>query len=680
MSYNWPIITDKLYGIVKGSCKDLVMYDAKGNETIDPKDATRFFATFKSDSKDLETFTILAAIHDEGQSSFINIKTPDLPNDVDFNRVYELRNHIHAAIGQREGIKVNWQVFDHAIDPKEEAVHNIKESKDVGKFFGTTKSSFQRIGEAKLILRHTDSINEEKHGARTRHIRAIFVENKLGERFAYPHMHVTGARAFARHISNGGTNHDAIAEGIFGLSEKYLQLRRSGNMIRRSTTPNNEWISGIREGMQSINRRLKKLHGPKGYSSASEVLSETSMIVDNGAISDLHARMAESCDCQQGGPGYDDLGTAAGFVSMNPQPQMQPQTQPQTMTFGWKARPDIISKADQYPHVLERLAWQLGEIASACDDPTASSRISEIATKISNGVKPTDEDMSLVREAFASSQEYVPEVEEMLPEEAELEAFLEEYEPERIFAEDYDSIARYIPGIQGEIIKQEGDIYLILDIDRYDRHTTKNEYDVYKKIGDTYHRIENLDMPYDRGAGAVAKFNENLPLYHNWMPDASGMEEGIFGWAADKLKGGQHNPASGDMSLSAMADRLEKNPNDPGVRDIIDMSHPDDDDAYAHDTTPSRIRELVISKNYDGIADILQTAAMDHHELPPEDIDSIEGIEAELLQQANSGNEQAAEWHNAIINGLEDYHDTFGSTIAETPDTVIARMQKLAGI
>lgn len=626
MSYNWPIITDKLYGIVKGSCKDLVMYDAKGNETIDPKDATRFFATFKSDSKDLETFTILAAIHDEGQSSFINIKTPDLPNDVDFNRVYELRNHIHAAIGQREGIKVNWQVFDRAIDPKEEAVHNIKESKDVGKFFGTTKSSFQRIGEAKLILRHTDSINEEKHGARTRHIRAIFVENKLGERFAYPHMHVTGARAFARHISNGGTNHDAIAEGIFGLSEKYLQLRRSGNMIRRSTTPNNEWISGIREGMQSINRRLKKLHGPKGYSSASEVLSETSMIVDNGAISDLHARMAESCDCQQGGPGYDDLGTAAGFVSMNPQPQMQPQTQPQTMTFGWKARPDIISKADQYPHVLERLAWQLGEIASACDDPTASSRISEIATKISNGVKPTDEDMSLVREAFASSQEYVPEVEEMLPEEAELEAFLEEYEPERIFAEDYDSIARYIPGIQGEIIKQEGDIYLILDIDRYDRHTTKNEYDVYKKIGDTYHRIENLDMPYDRGAGAVAKFNENLPLYRNWMPDASGMEEGIFGSTMTEW---DEDP---DHLDSQRADALEANIeyylDQMGITSPMTMAQ-----ANQHANS--------IEKNGSGIT-------------ADETIDYMEQ-------------------RGMIIPGEDDH-------LTESPDTVIARMQKLAGI
>ena len=37
MSFNWKIISDKIYAIVKGSAKNLVMYDARGNETIDPE-------------------------------------------------------------------------------------------------------------------------------------------------------------------------------------------------------------------------------------------------------------------------------------------------------------------------------------------------------------------------------------------------------------------------------------------------------------------------------------------------------------------------------------------------------------------------------------------------------------------------------------------------------------------
>ena len=42
MSFNWKIISDKIYAIVKGSAKNLVMYDARGNETIDPEKGTRF--------------------------------------------------------------------------------------------------------------------------------------------------------------------------------------------------------------------------------------------------------------------------------------------------------------------------------------------------------------------------------------------------------------------------------------------------------------------------------------------------------------------------------------------------------------------------------------------------------------------------------------------------------------
>ena len=81
MSFNWKIISDKIYAIVKGSAKNLVMYDARGNETIDPEKGTRFFATFSSKNPELDDFTILVAVHDEGQSSYINIKTPELKED-----------------------------------------------------------------------------------------------------------------------------------------------------------------------------------------------------------------------------------------------------------------------------------------------------------------------------------------------------------------------------------------------------------------------------------------------------------------------------------------------------------------------------------------------------------------------------------------------------------------------
>ena len=431
MSFNWNIVTDKLYGIIKGSCKKLVMYDAKGNETIDPEKATRFFATFSSDDPALEDFTILVAIHDQGQSSFINIKTPNLKEDVDFKKVNQVRNHIRRAVGQREGIKVVWQVFDHEIDPREEAVHNIKESKDIGKWFGTTKSSFQRIGEAKLIIRHSDVVDDATPGARTRHIRALFVENKQGERFAYPQLHMSGARAFARHISNGGTNYDSIAESIMNLSSDYISLRRASLIMRKNQIVS-ESIVAIRENMNDINRRLKSLHGPKGYARAESILATKAIILDETATQTLWVKLAEECSCDKDHPFYGDLGVAAKYLG-------QVDNQPQQISFSWNRQPNIADVPDDR-EVLERLHWQISELADACADSHAAARLREIAEMIADNAKPTKEDIDLVREAVASSLTYA---ETTIPEQAELDEFLNEFVPENIFAEDLELVENY---------------------------------------------------------------------------------------------------------------------------------------------------------------------------------------------------------------------------------------------
>jgi hypothetical protein len=425
MSYNWAIITDKLYGIIKGSCDSMTMYNATGNETIDPKDATRFFASITSDEPDISNFAILVAIHDHGQTSFINIKTPDLKNNQDFEKVFRLRNHIKKAVGQREGIKIVWQVFDHAIDPREEAVHNIKESKDVSKWFGTTKSSFQKIGEAKLIIRHTDVVNEEKAGARTRHIRALFVENKLGERFSYPHLHMSGARAFARHISNGGTNSDTIAESIKNISGDYVGLRRAAHFMRQRQVVS-EWIVCLREKMDLINKSMRGVAGPKTYVNAESILAGSqSVILDETATANILQILAEKCSCGGEDPRWADLGVAAKYltgVNMEPKP----------VSFSWHRRPNISAVPDDR-EVLERLNWQISELADACADEHTAARLSEIAEMIANNIKPSNEDIALVREAIASSLDFTET--DAIQEEQELDEFLNEFAPEAIFAE-----------------------------------------------------------------------------------------------------------------------------------------------------------------------------------------------------------------------------------------------------
>lgn len=426
MNFNWKIIRKKLYGILKSpgrEIKNVSMYDEKGNETIDPSKANRFFVEIKSVDPNLDTYKILTAIRDEGQSSHIDVKTPNLFNEKDFDTVENLVQHIRSAIGVREGIKVNWQQFDKEIDTREESMYNISESKDVGKLSGTTKSSFQRIGNAKLIVRHTDTVNEEKHGARTRHIKSLFVESKNGERFAYPHLHMTGARAFARHISHGGSNHDDIAKTIYQLSEDYLSLKATVRAVRMFESAQ-QYFRPIRTSMEGINKKLKSMHGPKGYANVTKEMVNENILVDLAAIEKLHTQLAETCQCQQETPLYKDLGVAAKYMAQNPS------TIP--VTFTWSRQPDMSAYTSD--SISQRMHDQIMELASACTNEDAAMRLREVANLIMNGQSPEQSQLDMVKEAFASSLKYVPE-KTVMPEEVEFDSFISEFELNNIFQE-----------------------------------------------------------------------------------------------------------------------------------------------------------------------------------------------------------------------------------------------------
>lgn len=425
MTFNWIDIRKNVFGILKSpgrNLDDLDMYDEYGSETIDPVDANRFYATFKSYDDELDSFTILVAIRDEGQRSHIDVKTPGFRNDKDFNMILSLIKHIRKAVGLKEGIKVNWQDFDKTIDPREEAVNNIKESKDVGKIFGTTKSSFQRIGEAKLIIRHTSPVNEEKHGARTRYIKALFVESKDGERFAYPHLHMAGARAFARHVSNGGKNFDQVAEKIFTLSENYISLKTVAKEMR--LVNRNNIASTLKENMIGINKKLKGIFGPKGYHAVSQDLINESILIDEESVKEIQNYLAEICNCSPESKLFTDIGVAARYINGIPANEVSP------FTFTWNRKPSVMTTNSL--NAKDAMYAQVVELADASDHPKTSIKLLKIAEMIANNVLPSDDDVKFIKEAISSSEQYtsIPIVESI-----ELDKYFENYSLENIFTD-----------------------------------------------------------------------------------------------------------------------------------------------------------------------------------------------------------------------------------------------------
>ena len=89
-----------------------------------------------------------------------------------------------------------------------------KSSMMESKMYGTARMSYQDLGEARLIVKHSQPINPEVAAGRTMHIEGIWVETAEGERFKYPYKHLNGARALAEHLKAGGNPYDGIGKHL----------------------------------------------------------------------------------------------------------------------------------------------------------------------------------------------------------------------------------------------------------------------------------------------------------------------------------------------------------------------------------------------------------------------------------------------------------------------------------
>jgi hypothetical protein len=144
--------------------------------------------------------------------------------------------------------------------------------------YGSTKSSYQRLENARLIIRHSQKVNEESANSRTRNIDSIYVENAQGERFRYPFNHLSGARAMMRHLANGGNPYDNFGQYIVGLSENVYNLRKFNNLMHRNAFLENAELTDIASAAKqktiSLKKVIERLQKQSGYEAIKENFTE----------------------------------------------------------------------------------------------------------------------------------------------------------------------------------------------------------------------------------------------------------------------------------------------------------------------------------------------------------------------------------------------------------------------
>jgi hypothetical protein len=179
---------------------------------------------------------------------------------------------------------------DAGIVSKDDVGTNVSESK----LYGTSRSSYQKMENVRIIVRHNKPVHEEQVGARSRNIQKIFVETEGGERFLLPEgTTVNGARAYARHIKNGGTMLDEFGQHIGKIIKEMSDLKVFVRNMRGRTfedTETNAMVEAAIDHYGALHRDLFTMRGQRGYAQYRELWQPDQMLQDDVDIEALKER------------------------------------------------------------------------------------------------------------------------------------------------------------------------------------------------------------------------------------------------------------------------------------------------------------------------------------------------------------------------------------------------------
>lgn len=272
----------ELFQLLKSRFPSVKMGNAEGMTTVDPNEAVFFDFGFTVDGEKIASVSISTADDDTVKLFY----SKDILTDKDktiknkwFDFLRDLRLFAKKRLKGFEPSDITKKNLDKRDYEQMSAENKFEEAKMTeSALYGSTKSSYQKLENARLIIRHSQKVNEESANSRTRNIDSIYVENAQGERFRYPFNHLSGARAMMRHLANGGNPYDSFGQYIVGLSENVYNLRKFNNLMHRNAFLENTELTDIasaaKEKTISLKKVIERLQKQSGYEAIKENFTE----------------------------------------------------------------------------------------------------------------------------------------------------------------------------------------------------------------------------------------------------------------------------------------------------------------------------------------------------------------------------------------------------------------------
>lgn len=272
---NLDIIAEELFNKIRGRFPSVTIGNGEGKVTNKPTES-RFY-DFDYVEGDRKLGRVSISLTDEAVEVMYSndfVANEDIitrENWYDFLK--ELRQFSKKRMLNFDTRNINKSNLDQR-DYKFLATNRSGDEKmNESKMYGTSKTSYQRIGEARIAIKHSKPVDTESATGRIQNISAIYIESADGERFKYPYKHLNGARAMARHVSEGGKPYDDFGSHITGLSEELNSLKKFKSYVGRSSVMA-EGLSGymlpVNERLEEIKKTISSLQKESTYRTAFE--------------------------------------------------------------------------------------------------------------------------------------------------------------------------------------------------------------------------------------------------------------------------------------------------------------------------------------------------------------------------------------------------------------------------
>ena len=290
---NLDTIGEDLFSKIRGRFPNVTIGDDSGTITNEPKEARFFDFDYKAGERNIGKVSVSIS-EDDGLSVIYSrdfISNEDqLTQKEWYNFLKELRQFARKRLlnfDVRDVNKSNLSKRDYKfLAANRSGDGTMNESK----LYGTARVSYQKMGEARIMIKHTESINQESATGRTQKIGKIYIESADGERFRYPFKHLSGARAMARHVAEGGNAYDDFGKHIVGLSEEMAKLRKFKNYMGRSAVMAeslSEYMDVVKDRIKTVKKTIESLQKPAYY-------AETFAAFEIPMMEDVPADVAEN--------------------------------------------------------------------------------------------------------------------------------------------------------------------------------------------------------------------------------------------------------------------------------------------------------------------------------------------------------------------------------------------------